>query len=413
MNRDKVESIRESLSEPNSNKTHQFKGLDYYLNIYHYLYRNEVKLLIYCNSERITPETMLERMFWDLAGIIDNTDIIEDFISEIEKVIPSKKEKYYRAKIDTHPPKTVFIIDKKPNKSYNFQFCATYFDKGKLKFDTLSINLREYLRNYRKEVYELLKVRNYYFHKFKVNFYFDLGYLEFLRSKLNGYVNEFISLRFCRDKLVIIFNRDINDNISCSGNVLEVLERFLIFGYEQLYTLLESFDIKTIDFKNSLLLESYVSYHLAKDIGCNVEIEQPELLKRLRLNQMNNNKKSLSRIGLKYHVHYLDFSHGYWEYETEFKNYAGVNRVELESDLLVLEPETRPKEQTTIDKYLISNEKAFMLIRGYLPITEFHIKPFEITYFRNDFTNIKKEIYEIKDLYGFRYRTKLIIYNES
>ncbi|MBA7562404.1 hypothetical protein ES708_04056 [subsurface metagenome] len=265
-------------------------------------------------------------------------------------------------------------------RSYNFQFSATYFDKGDFKFDTSSIDFREFLRGYKREVYDLLKVGNYYFHNFSLNIYFlDDGYLYYLKSKLNGFGNEFIRLRFNGNRLVTIFKRGINDYISCSGNVLQVLNDFLLFGMTKLYKLLSEFDIDTTDFKESLRLETYTQYHLAKDIGCNIEKEQPELLKRLKLNQMND-MESLANIGLENHWHYVDYSHedDYGdiipEYELQYRCQDGMSRAELERDLLTLEPDFRPREQTTLDKFLNDNKKAYMLIKGFVPISEFTIE---------------------------------------
>ncbi len=381
-----------------SNQTLHLKGWDYSLSIFYKInppskfYRFDTnqnrkmltQVLPFINSQKITIETFLERLFWDLAEFIESTDFIEEFCATLKKEInnrPTEKSLKYATKKDTPPSKSVYIHDTNQNRNHNFQYSATYFDNGKFEFDTSSMNLWEYLRIYKREVYGLLKCRNYFFHKFKINFYFSNdNYLEFLKSKLAGYGNEFIRLRFCYDKLTIILKRDINNNIRCFGNVLDVLSRFLMFGYNELYTLLESFDIKTINFLESLRLESYVSYHLAKDIGCNIELEQPELSKRLKLNQMND-MESLANIGLKYHSHYIDFSrydeYGYQipEYEIEYRNRDGMSRAELERDLLVLEPDIKPKEQTTIDRFLNDNKKAYILIKGYLPIAEFSIEP--------------------------------------
>lgn len=381
-----------------SNRTIHLKGLDYSLSLFHdtiepnKFYRFDTnpnrkaltQILPFINTQKIVIETFLERLFWDLAEFIDDTNFIEDFCATIEKQIDiyPKKTKITQSPKKLAPPqKDVFILGKNETRSYNYQFYATYFDKGNFFDPTSSINLREHLRGYKREVYGLLKCKNYYFHNFYWNIYFsDLNYLEFLKLKLNGYSTEFIRLLFCKDKLVVILKRDINDNIECFGTVLEVLDKFLLFGLSKFYSILYDFEIDTTNFRELIGLETYTQYHLAKCIGCNIESEQPELLKRLKMNQMND-MESLANIGLKYHSHYIDYSHfdkyGYKiaEYETQYDYQDGMSRAELERDLLILEPEFRPREQTTIDNFLVDNKKAYMLIKGYLPISEFSIEP--------------------------------------
>lgn len=354
---------------------------------------------------------MLERLFWDIAEFIESTDFIEDFCATIQERIsdrPKKNSSSQSPKKSHTPPKNTLEYSDKKNQSYNYQFASTYFDKGKFRFDTLSMNLRECLRKYKREVYDLLKCRNYYLHKFKINFYLlNDNYLEFLKSKLDGYGNEFIRLRFCYDKLTITLKRDINNNIRCFGNVLDVLKRFLLFGFKELYALLESFDISRESFERNIRAKTYTHYHLAKDINQNILKIQEGLSNRLKLNQMNNNKESLANIGLKYHVHYIDFSrydeYGYKfpEYEIECKYPNGVSYAELKRDLSVLEPDIRPKEQTTIDKYLKND--LFNDLRDY--IKEYNkkhvhgIRPFSIKNnpIKNGTSNFERNIYEINE----------------
>ena len=389
-----------------SNQTLHLKGLDYSLSIFYRIkppskfYRFDTnpnrkvltQILPFINSQRITIETFLERLFWDSAEFIESTDFLEDFCFGMKKQLKmcyKKKDEALKfvgshlgqsPKKCTPPSKTVFILGENETRSYDYQFYATYFDKGEFKFDTSSINLRECLRIYKREVYGLLKCRNWYFHNFVIEFNFlDLFYLEKLKSEVKVLGNEFIRLRFCNRKLMVTLKRGINDNIRCSGNVLQVLNDFLLFGMIELYKLLSEFDICTTDFKESLRLETYTQYHLAKDIGCNIEKEQPELLKRLKLNQMND-MESLANIGLENHWHYVDYSHedDYGdiipEYELQYRCQDGMSRAELERDLLTLEPDFRPREQTTLDKFLNDNKKAYMLIKGFVPISEFTIE---------------------------------------
>lgn len=420
-----------------SKKNKHIIGLDYFLTVYYNNeqnrfnrfatisdHKNQTKLLLHFNSERITKETMLERLFWDIAEFIESTDFIEDFCSDIKKQIsdlPKKKNPRNSSKSSYTPPQNALKCPDKKNQSYNYQFASTYFDKGNFEFDTSSINLRdlrECLISYKREVYVLLKCRNYYFHNFYVNYYFKNGYLDILKKRIIELKLEFITLRFCRDKLTVKFKRSINEKINCYGFAINVLDDFIAIGIKELNNILAYYDISKEVFRENIRAENFTKYHLAKDIGCNIELERPELLKRLKLNQMNDNKESLANIGLEYHSHYIDYSryddYGYRiaEYEIECKYPNGVSYDELKRDLLVLEPDNRPKEQMTIDKYLknglLNDLKGFVMEYNKTHVHNIPAFSIEVNPVKNDFLLEYKSDYELHDFYSFGYITKCI-----
>ncbi len=385
-----------------SNKTKHLKGLDYFLSIFYYYNRekfnryalkpnqkNLIKCLLYFNSEKISKETLMERLFWDLAGIIEDTDVIEDICCKIESVIPSKKKPSNSEKNVTHPPKTDNFDKKTDIKTHNFQYSITFWDNGKSKFDTLSSDLREGLRNYRRDVHYLLKVRYYYFHNLQLDLEFIAGYLEILKKSIKLTKFDFISLRFCNNKLTVTFNRDINKRISCKGFVLDILRDFIAIGIRELFVVLANHSIAKEEFIGNIRAESYTQLHLAKDINRNIKTKQPELYNRLRLNQ-DNDMESLSYIGLNHYYHYIDFSRkddfGYKipEYEIQFRKQSGISFSQLEQNLLLLEPNIIPKQQT-IYSYLDNNSKYYNTIPEFI-IKDTNQNPLSLEYIINNET---------------------------
>jgi len=171
MDKELGDFIYDKFPNLDSNKTKHQIGSDYFISVFHdYFYNkfnrftkvpnnNIKKCLLYFNSEKISKETLLERLFWDLAEFIEDTDIIEDICQKISCVIPSKKNPSNSEKKSTHPPKNSVCIEENDITSINFQYEATYFDKGKITPDTLSSDLREDLRKYKRDIYSLMKVK--------------------------------------------------------------------------------------------------------------------------------------------------------------------------------------------------------------------------------------------------------------
>ncbi len=77
---------------------------------------------------------------------------------------------------------------------------------------------------------------------------------------------------------------------------------------------------------------------------------------------------------------------------------------ELKKDLLILEPDIRPKEQMTIDRYLYENNKFFMLFKGFVPIPEFSINPD-----RSIANSLQLENKSFKELHGLNVSEKMFL----
>lgn len=414
MDKELGDFIYDKFPNLDSNKTKHQIGSDYFISVFHdYFYNkfnrftkvpnnNIKKCLLYFNSEKISKETLLERLFWDLAEFIEDTDIIEDICQKISCVIPSKKNPSNSEKKSTHPPKNSVCIEENDITSINFQYEATYFDKGKITPDTLSSDLREDLRKYKRDIYSLMKVKGNYFHNLHYNFYFGNEYLFKLKESIKELKFDFITLRFSNEKLIVKFTRSINNEINCNRYILDVLDDFISIGMKELYIVLSYYNIRQEDFATQLRAKRITQYHLAKDINCNIETEHPELLNRLRLNQ-DNDMESLGYIGLKNHYHYIDYSNGFAEYEILLNEKDGKTLAEIKRDLKLLGQDISPPQQT-LDKYIDKNNKSYntkfyVLLKGYLPINEFSIEPNIIE--KNGIAKPLGTYNEITDLYNF------------
>ena len=330
----------------------------------------------------------IERIFYDLNSYFNNIELIFRFCSYIIQylrkfyTLPSKIKSYGVKK--SKSSKKVFIHGENRTKTYIKKLVKILFDGGNIDFLTLSV--KERIGVYRNEVYDGLLVNGYYFHNFYWNIYFDdNGYLGLLERDLREgidfdreYIGRYINLRFESNRLVVKFKRGINDKIRCYGFVEDVLDDFIAIGTIELYDILDFCGINREVFENNIRLENYTSFHLAKDIGCNVETEQPELLNRLKLNQMNE-LESLAYIGLQYHSHCIDYSHGVAEYEIQANYPIGASLADIKRDLKKLEPDIKPKNQFSIEHFLdLNNEhynpKNYILLKKFLPIPEFSIE---------------------------------------
>ena len=299
--------------------------------------------------------------------------------------------------------KTVFALSKIQTKSYKNQLVDLIFNEKPIDF--LWCIAEEQREKYKFEVYWLLDCIGNDFHKIEKNYYFDdNGYLELLEYHLRNrvyfndfdreYIGKYINLRFEGDRLVVKFKRNINDMIWSYGFIDKVLDDFIAIGINELYEIFVYYGINREVFENNITAENYTLFHLAKEIRCNVETEQPELLDRL-IDKIGKEKERLSD-NLK---HCIDYSNGYAEYEIIGSYPNGVSLDKIKEDLILLEKDVRPKYKP-FDKYLdINNEsycsKTYKVSKGYLPTSEFSIEPNK--YEKNAIPNVENIIYELHD----------------
>jgi len=369
---------------------------------------------LYFNGVNI--RAVIRSILNDLNSHVDNIEVVfrfcRDIIKYLEKfyTLPSQKSDYTLKKTKN----TVFASAYPDKKmlSYKNQLVDLCFEGGNIDF--LRLLEEENRLNYNNEVYGLFKCYNGYFHNLHKNYFFKAGFIDKLEGKLRDglyfnreYIGKYINLRFEGNRLVVIFKRYINKYLDCSGTKETVLKRFLSVGIDELYDTIKYCDLSREEFDKNIRAENYSQFELAEDIGCNIEKEYPERLRMLKQSR-NNKGESLADYGLKYFVRYIDYSRGdkqgrrIPEHEIKAVYPNGASFEDIVRDLKLLEPDFRPKGQMTIDRYLKSNEFSDDIIdyiKEYNKSNVHSIRPFSIGLnpVRNDFTNVEKSIYEIKE----------------
>ncbi len=331
---------------------------------------------------------VINRIISDLYKVVNSIEVVvrlsQDILKYFKKfyTLPSEKSGYSPKKTKTQ--KYVFIPSTNEELSYKNRLVDLIFNERNVEFTTFSAE--ENLDRYKTEVYSKLKVSGINVHNMEFSYYFKDDFLELLKYHFNKVIGhgdkfkfEFITLKFEINRLVVVLKRSINKHVNYNYYVYDGIKDYIRFGLDELDAILSYYGIAEDVFLKNTTARRLESFHLAQRIGCNIETEQPTILKRLRLNQRNE-MESLAHIGLDNWSHCIDFSCGFWEYELHYDNKTDDTKEKIDQDLRLLE-RNKPKANK-MDKYLNfnkdyseSDKKFYMLLKKHLPIEEFSIEP--------------------------------------